>query len=190
MTELKWSNQYNENDTIFIKHDSDILYNINKNCAMILPEDMKMYHVINLYIKTNNFYIEYLHWDNNGILDGFIDHNRNMYILNNDYDKRKILCNKLYEKYRIHDFIWCNQTYTRLAQILYNVLNGYLEKSNYNIHTRKILDEYYPRALQSCKILNENEEYPDDMINVDISAKSYPNILLHNISSNSDLYYS
>ena len=27
MTDLKWSNQYNENETIFIKEDSDILYN-------------------------------------------------------------------------------------------------------------------------------------------------------------------
>ena len=95
---------------------------------MILPEDMKMYRAIDLYIKTNNFYIEYMHWNNNGILNGFLDHNHNMYILNNEYEKRKMLCNKLYKKYKIHDFIWCNQTYTKLASILYNTVKWIFRK--------------------------------------------------------------
>ena len=138
MTDLKWSSNHDEKNIKLIESDYDIIENKNKNCVMILPEDMKMYRAIQLYTQTNNYYIEFMHWDNNGQLDGFIDHNKNMYILNNNYEKRKMLCNKLYKKYMIQDFIWCNQTYAKLAQSLYNILNGYLEKSNYNVHTREI----------------------------------------------------
>ena len=56
-------------------------------------------------------------------------------------------------------------------------LHGYLPESTYNLKTRDLLDEYYPRALQWCSI----EDVPDDVVSIDIS-KSYPSILLNNTS--------
>ena len=52
---------------------------------------------------------------------------------------------------------------------------GYIPESSYNVHTRQMLDEYYPRALQWCT----TNDMPDDVVSIDIS-KCYPNILLNN----------
>ena len=44
-----------------------------------------------------------------------------------------------------------------------------------NTHTREMLDDFCPRALQWCS----TEDAPDNVVSIDIS-KSYPNILLNN----------
>ena len=154
------------------------LHNIDKeNNIIILPEGVKMPQMMEIYMNISNLYIEFLHWSNNGILDGFIDHKKNMYLLNDDYDKRKTLCNKLFNIYKTHDFKWTNQTFTSIASTLFRQMYGFLPQSSYNVNTRQMLDDYYPRALQWCTA----EEIPDDIISIDIS-KSYPNILLNNVS--------
>ena len=63
-------------------------------------------------MTRTNYFVEYLHFDNNGELDGFLDHKNNMYVLNNEYDARKSICDTLYERYKIQDFISSNQSYT------------------------------------------------------------------------------
>ena len=107
-----------------------------------------------------------------GVLDGFIDHKNNMYVLNNDYNIRKSICDTLFKKYKIHDFRWSNQSYTSLATSLFKQMCGYLPESQYNTKTRLVLDDYYPRALQWCS----TEEQPEGFI----SIECYPSILLNN----------
>lgn len=68
---------------------------------MILPEDMKITEAIDTYTIAKNYYVEYLHWSNNGVLDGFIDHDKNLYCLNDEYDARKSICKKLFEIYKL-----------------------------------------------------------------------------------------
>lgn len=79
-----------------------------KNHVIILPPDTKVEPVIEKYITRSNYSVEYLHLDNNGRLDGFIDHKNNMYVLNNDYDIRKSISQRLHKIQKSHDFIWCN----------------------------------------------------------------------------------
>lgn len=119
--------------------------------------------------------MEYLHWSNNGVLDGFIDHDKNLYCLNDEYDARKSICKKLFEIYKIDDFTWSNRSYIRLANSLFKQICGYLPESNYNVQAMQMLDDIYPRAMQWC---TEND-IPDDTLNIDI-CKCYPSILLHN----------
>ena len=68
-----------------------------KNHVIILPPDTKVEPVIEKYITRSNYSVEYLHLDNNGRLDGFIDHKYNMYVLNNDYDIRKSISQRLHK---------------------------------------------------------------------------------------------
>lgn len=68
-----------------------------KNHVIILPPDTKVEPVIEKYITRSNYSVEYLHLDNNGRLDGFIDHKNNMYVLNNDYDIRKPISQRLHK---------------------------------------------------------------------------------------------
>ena len=130
-----------------------------------------------MYIINNqsHLFVEYLHFDKNGRLDGFIDHKNNMYVVNNEYDTRKQICEQLYEMYKSHDFIWCNQSYTLLASLLFKHMQGYLPESKYNNKTREITDDFYPRALQWCS----TESSPDNLVLFDIS-KCYPSILINN----------
>lgn len=68
-----------------------------------------------------------------------------------------------------------NQSYTALAMALFKKMCGYLPESQYNIKTRQIVDDNYPRVIQWCS----TEEQPIDLVNIDIS-KCYPSILLNN----------
>ena len=173
MTEMKWTRNH---EFVHKLDNFDDIYELNKkDNIIVLPEDVKMMQAIDAYINSTCYYVEYLHWNNNGILDGFIDHRNNMFLLNDEYDIRKSICDKLHDLYKTHDFKWHNQTFTSLATALFRQTCGYLPQSTYNVHTRDTLDDYYPRALQWCT----TEDIPDDVINIDIS-KSYPNILLNN----------
>ena len=81
---------------------------------------LKIEPIIEAYTIRTNYFVEYLHYDDNGRLDGFMDHKNNMYVLNNEYENRKSICERLYKIYKSYDFVWCNQSYTSLATSLFN----------------------------------------------------------------------
>ena len=82
MNDLKWTRRY-ENMTK-IKTVDDIIDLHKENNIIILPDDMKVNTAINSYVNNSNMYIEDLHWNNRGVPDGFVDCNKNMYLLNED----------------------------------------------------------------------------------------------------------
>ena len=171
MTDLKWTRHENVMKLECVDDEVD-----KENHVVISPEGIKMKDAIYSYTQRESFYLEYMHWNNyNGVLDGFIDHRSNMWLLNEEYDMRKTVCDKLFNTFKTHDFKWTNQSYTSIATSLFSQLNGYIPESSYNVNTRQMLDEFYPRALQWCT----TDDIPDDVVNIDIS-KSYPNILLNN----------
>ncbi|XP_068723522.1 uncharacterized protein [Montipora capricornis] len=173
MSDLKWTRRH-ENVTM-IKSMSEMSDMNKEDHIVVLPENVNMNDAVNLYSTNTNFYVEYLHWNNNGIFDGFIDHKKNMYLLNEEYDSRKSICGRLFDIYKTHDFKWTNQTYTSIATSLFKQLNGFIPESSYNVNTQQMLGEYYPRALQWCT----TDEIPDDVVSIDI-VKCYPSILLNN----------
>ena len=66
MSDSKWSGRH---ENIFRLKDRNYVFSLEKENHIIrLPEDVK----IDAYINKLNFYVEYMHWDNNGILYGFI----------------------------------------------------------------------------------------------------------------------
>ena len=87
MTDLKWTRRH-ENVTK-LKSVVEINGFDKENHIVIAPEDVKMNTAIDIHSQGNGFYVEYLHWNNNGVLDGFIDHKKNMYLLNQEHDMRK-----------------------------------------------------------------------------------------------------
>lgn len=144
-----------------------------ENHVILLPPETKMEPVIGAYIARSNYFVEYLHFDNSGRLDEFMDHKNNMYVLNNEYDIKKSICEKLYSKYKSYDFIWSNQSYTTLASSSFKRLRGYLPESQYDTKTREVLDDFYLRALR----WSSTGPKPDNLVSVDIS-KCYPSILI------------
>ena len=128
MSDLKWTRRH-ENVTK-IKSVDDVCNLDIENHIVVLPEGCKMKQAIDLYSRKENFYVEYLHWNNNGILDGFIDHKKNMYLMNEEYDMRKTICDKLYNTFKTHDFKWTNQSYTSISISLFKQLNGYIPESS------------------------------------------------------------
>ena len=76
MSDSKWSGQH---ENIFRLKDLNYILSLQKeNHIIILPEDVKMSQAVDAYINKTNFYVEYMHWDNSGILDGFIDQSQTM----------------------------------------------------------------------------------------------------------------
>ena len=173
MTDLKWTRRHE--NVCKLKNIEELTFMKRKNKIIVLPEEARMTDAIQAYIDSSKFYVEYLHWNNAGVLDGFIDHDKNMYLLNDNYDERKSICDKLFKKYKTEHFVWTNQSFTSISSTLFNQITGYLPESTYNVHTRQMLDEYYSRALQWCS----TDDIPDNVVSIDIS-KSYPNILLNN----------
>ena len=181
MTDMKWSNKssnyivYEELENNELTDEGKPTFLTIENHVIVLPPDMKIEPVIETYMIRTNYFVEYLHYDNNGRLDGFMDHKNNMYVLNNEYENRKSICERLYKIYKSYDFIWCNQSYTYLASSLFKHMRGYLLESQYDTKTREVLDDFYPRALQWCS----TDPVPDNLVSLDIS-KCYPSILIDN----------
>ena len=181
MTDMKWSNKssnyimYEELENNELTEEGKPTLLTIENHVIVLPPDMKIEPVIETYMIRTNYFVEYLHYDNNGRLDGFMDHKNNMYVLNNEYDTRKQICEQLYKMYKSHDFIWCNQSYTTLASSLFKLMRGYLPEYQYNNKTREIIDAFYPRALQWCS----TDPAPENLVSLDI-CKCYPSILINN----------
>ena len=66
MSESKWIGRH---ENIFRLKDLNYVFSLEKeNHIIILPEDVKMSQAIDVF----------MHWDNNGILDGFIDQSQTM----------------------------------------------------------------------------------------------------------------
>lgn len=143
MSELKWSRRHDRINTL---NNLDEIGNENRDQIFVLPEDMKLEEVIDTYVVKTNYFVEHLNWNIRGVLDGFLDHNNNMYVLNDEYETRKSICKSLYDKYLIDDFVWSNQSYTAIATSLFKQMCGFLPESHYNTKAREVLDDYYPRA--------------------------------------------
>ena len=124
MTDMKWTRRHE--NVIQIKKIDNICEIKKENHIIVIPEGVNMRDAISLYRTNANLYVEYLHWNNSGVLDGFIDHNKNMYLLNDEYDTRKQICDRLFNMYKTHDFKWTNQSYTSIAMSLFAKQCGYI----------------------------------------------------------------
>lgn len=102
MSEITWTRRH---DQITLYDD---LKDDTKNSIIVCPDNIPMKQAIYDYMRLYSFYIEQIHYNNNGQLDSFIDHRGNMFVENNEYDIRKQICKSLYKKYNIHDFKWTN----------------------------------------------------------------------------------
>ena len=110
MSDLKWTRRHDQMTLLNSLEEDEELD--KENHIIMLPEDTKMEHAKELCIGRTNYFVEYLHWDNRGVLDGFLDHRNNMYVPYNEYNTRKSICDTLYEKYKTREFMWSNQSYT------------------------------------------------------------------------------
>lgn len=134
VSKLKWSRTHEHMTLLNSLEEEEELD--KENHVTALPEDTKIEHAIEQYNGRTNFFVEYLHWDNRGVLDGCVHHRNNMYVLNNEHNTRKSICDTLYEKYKTLEFMWSNQSYTTLATSLFKHMSGFLPESQYNSKTR------------------------------------------------------
>ena len=169
MSELKWKRRHDK----FTMYDD--LTPETQNNIIVCPEDLDVRTAISRYIQSSGYYVEYMHFNNNGKLNGFLDHKNNMYVENNEYEIRKQICEQIQQTHNIHDFKWANPSWTSLTNSLFKTMVGDLLESSYNNKTREILDRYYPIALQWCSF----DGKPEGLVNIDI-CKQFPSILILN----------
>ena len=51
------------------------------------------------YVTQSNYFVKYLQWNNNGIMDGFIDFKNNMPFLDDEYELTKKIYGKRFDVY-------------------------------------------------------------------------------------------
>ena len=86
---------------------------------------------VNGYIEKSNYYLEYLHWNNNNYLDGFTDYDKNINVMNDEYVLcERSICDKLYDRHKMYDFLWTNQSYPSISNALLKQLNVFLRLLN------------------------------------------------------------
>ena len=72
MTDMKWSNKssnnimYEELENNELTEEGKPTLSTIENHVIVLPPDMKIQPVIETYIIRTNYFVEYLHYDNNG----------------------------------------------------------------------------------------------------------------------------
>ena len=93
-----------------MKSVNDIEKLQRKNNNVGLSEEVRMTDAVSDYVKKSRDYLEYLHWNNSNCLNGFIDHDKNIYVMNDEYYGRKSICDQIYDKYKTYDFVWTNQS--------------------------------------------------------------------------------
>lgn len=76
MSDIKWSRRHTQFTGLKSMYEEEEL-NVS-NHVMVMPEDTKLVPVIERCMIRTNYFVEYLHYDNNGALEGFIDHKNNM----------------------------------------------------------------------------------------------------------------
>ena len=87
MTDMKWSNKssnyimYEELENNELTDEGKPTLMTIENHVIVLPPDSKIEPVIETYMIRTNYFVEYLHYDNNGRLDGCMDHKNNMSFL-------------------------------------------------------------------------------------------------------------
>ena len=87
MTDMKRSNKssnyimYEELENNELTDEGKPTLMTIENHVIVLPPDSKIEPVIETYMIRTNYFVEYLHYDNNGRLDGCMDHKNNMSFL-------------------------------------------------------------------------------------------------------------
>ena len=74
MSELKWTRRHDK----FTMYDN-LTPETQNNMIMIMivcPEDLDVRTAICQYMQTSGYYVEYMHFNNNGKLNGFLDHKK------------------------------------------------------------------------------------------------------------------
>ena len=129
MSDITWTWRH-ENITK-LKSLDDIEKMNEKNNIIVLPEDVRMPDAVDGYIKKSNYYLEYLHWNNNNYLDGFTDYDKNINVMNDEYVLcERSICDKLYDRHKMYDFLWTNQSYPSISNALLKQLNVFLRLLN------------------------------------------------------------
>lgn len=74
------------------------------------------------------------------------------------------ICDKLYDRHKMYDFLWTNQSYPSISNALLKQLNVFL----------RLLNKCWMTFIQWCS----TDDIPYNLVIVDIS-NSYPNVLLN-----------
>lgn len=139
-----------------------------RDSIIVIPEDNAIEQAADIIVSKYKLYIEYLHWNNGGKLDGFVTHKNNIILLNDNYDMRKNICEELDSIYHLEHFKWKNQFIAVLGNSLFKTQYGYFPKSSYNSRVHEILDKFKPRVLYFC-----DADYFDEDESNEISYKHF-----------------
>ena len=160
-----------------VKANYDKLLNSDFEQKLILIDceknNITMYELVNECIKHSNTMIENIHFDNEKQVSAFM-YNDKIYINAPDYEVRKDVAEKLYNKLEINELKFNNQSFTQISK---NIVKYFLhknpEKSEYNSQVLNIIDTYRPKPF----VVKYKNEMTGDAFDI---KKSYSSFLMNN----------
>ena len=170
MSEIRWSKIH---DKIIELNGLDEYSNDSVTDHLtVLHDGVRAEDAIKDCTLKTSMYVEYMHWqDRFNTLDGFVDHNGNMVVINGDYNNRKAICGKLFDRYKTHQLI--RGAIKRLP------LSHWI---CFTSNTATCLRTATIPSLHGHAILqwrSTDDILADDIVKIDI-CKAYLSVLLHN----------
>ena len=113
-----------------------------------------------------------------GKITSFITDNGLIFQSNYNYENKMKICKTLKDKYNCDNFTFKNQTLSTVANELFKIVIGSIQKSQYLEETLDSLDKFNIKPLQNSFITNERDLVQTDLC-IDLNS-CYPNAILHN----------
>ena len=138
-----------EGDNIYYGDLNDnILKDGKENSVIVLPNDKSIKEALNDTVGLTGSYIPFFKYNVRNSLSSFTHPKMNCLITeNDDYDTRKLIADTLYNRWPVYQFMFRNQSLSKLSSSLFELYIGYLPKSVYNKGTFEALCKWAPNAL-------------------------------------------
>ena len=97
-----------------------------------------------------------------------------IFVAGRDWDERKAICDTHYNKYKVADYKFVNQSWGNIARTMFENIYGTLPSSGYSEDLKEIFYKYGVAPYRMCK-----DKYVDNYKSIDI-RRCYTSVLMNN----------
>lgn len=185
LTDFKFKIEHGDEGFKFIDDNNKLEFAkgaLKGDIFYVKDEDISLKMLCNLAIASTNDISVMFKPKSQGGFSGFTHPTTGQVVCEAyDFDERKKVCDKLYEKYPIEQFKFRNQTFTEMIKVLLNVKVGLIQKNRYNSRAKMVMHKFGPKALiQTVIDLNEKSENFITKIDLVDRTKAYSSFLYNN----------
>lgn len=176
LNDIRWNIQGEFHKRITKEERNDLINGtIDEKYQILIIDEDDMMDILTMVINKHKFLMD-INIKQSKVVMFVHPITQQIIMVSNNYDERKIVCDKLFKKFKCEYFKFNNQSLTTIGSNLMNMMIGTIQKSHYNIKTRDIIDKYTPYPIIQ-RIENNCNDFGVECIDVE---RSYKNAWLNN----------